>query len=75
MPQSIFLVDSSIAENIAFGLPFKEIDLDRVKRAAQQAQIVEFIESMPQGYLSSVGERGIRLSGGQQQRIILYVLF
>ena len=69
VPQSIFLVDSSIAENIAFGLPFKEIDLDRVKRAAQQAQIAEFIESMPQGYLSSVGERGIRLSGGQQQRI------
>ena len=43
--------------------------MDRVKRAAQQAQIAEFIESMPQGYLSSVGERGIRLSGGQQQRI------
>ena len=69
VPQSIYLTDSSIAENIALGEPRESIDLDRVKRAARQAQIAEFIESRPEGYAVSVGERGIRLSGGQRQRI------
>jgi ATP-binding cassette subfamily B protein len=69
VPQSIFLADSSIAENIAFGLPKQEIDLMRVKYAAEQAQIASFIESRPEGYESLVGERGIQLSGGQRQRI------
>ena len=69
VPQSIYLADSSIAENIAFGVPRHEIDLARVKQAAVQAQIASFIEASPEGYGSFVGERGIRLSGGQRQRI------
>jgi ABC-type multidrug transport system fused ATPase/permease subunit len=69
VPQSIYLADSSIAENIAFGVPRQQIDLARVKQAAEQAQIASFIEASPEGYRSFVGERGIRLSGGQRQRI------
>jgi len=69
VPQSIYLADSSIAENIAFGVPRQAIDLARVRQAAEQAQIAGFIESSPEGYASFVGERGIRLSGGQRQRI------
>ena len=69
VPQSIFLADISIAENIAFGVPRKAIDMDRVRQAAQQAQIAKFIESRRKGYNELVGERGVRLSGGQRQRI------
>jgi ABC-type bacteriocin/lantibiotic exporter with double-glycine peptidase domain len=69
VPQSIYLADASIAENIAFGVPPDQIDLDRVRQAANQAQIAEFIEGRPEGYSAIVGERGIRLSGGQRQRI------
>jgi ABC-type multidrug transport system fused ATPase/permease subunit len=69
VPQSIYLADSSIAENIAFGIPREQINLNRVRHAAEQAQIAGFIESSPQGYDTFVGERGIRLSGGQRQRI------
>jgi len=69
VPQMIYLADRSIAENIAFGIAPAELDLQRVKLAAQQAQIAEFIESSPRGYNTFVGERGIRLSGGQRQRI------
>jgi ATP-binding cassette, subfamily B, bacterial PglK len=69
VPQSIFLVDSSIGENIAFGVKRDKIDFDRVRRAAEQAQIAEFIESRPKAYNEIVGERGVRLSGGQRQRI------
>lgn len=69
VPQSIYLADSSIAENIAFGLPKDQIDMLKVRLAAEQAQIGGFIESSPSGYNSFVGERGIRLSGGQRQRI------
>ena len=69
VPQSIYLADSSIAENIAFGVPIHEIDYSRVEDAAKQAQISGFIESSAEGYSSYVGERGIRLSGGQRQRI------
>lgn len=69
VPQSIFLADTTIAENIAFGIPSDQIDLERVRNAAQQARIAEFIESSPDGYGAIVGERGVRLSGGQRQRI------
>ena len=69
MPQSIYLADSSIAENIAFGIPKQKIHLARMRQAAEQAQIARFIESNPEGYDTFVGERGIRLSGGQRQRI------
>ena len=69
VPQVIYLADSTIAENIAFGIHPLEIDMERVRRAARQAQIDSFIEASDQGYKSLVGERGIRLSGGQRQRI------
>jgi ABC-type bacteriocin/lantibiotic exporter with double-glycine peptidase domain len=69
VPQSIFLADTSFAQNIAFGVPPYEIDFERVRKAANQAQIANFIEADPQGYLAMVGERGVRLSGGQRQRI------
>lgn len=69
VPQSIYLTDASLAENIAFGIPREAIDMQRVRQAAVQAQIAEFIESRSDGYDAYVGERGIRLSGGQRQRI------
>lgn len=69
VPQSIYLADSTIAENIAFGVPPGAIDMDRVRQAARHANISEFIESSPRGYQTYVGEQGIRLSGGQRQRI------
>jgi len=69
VPQTIFLIDSSVEENIAFGIPKDQIDSQRVRYAAQQAQIADSIESWPKQYQTFVGERGIRLSGGQRQRI------
>jgi ABC-type bacteriocin/lantibiotic exporter with double-glycine peptidase domain len=69
VPQTIFLADATIAENIALGVGLKDIDYDRVKEAAQRARISSTIDSMEFGYHSIVGERGARLSGGQRQRI------
>jgi ABC-type multidrug transport system fused ATPase/permease subunit len=69
VPQAIFLSDSSIAENIAFGVDREKVDMDRVREAARKAALAEFIEAMPQQYDTAVGERGVRLSGGQRQRI------
>ena len=69
VPQNIYLSDSSFAENIAFGIPKKDIDMSKVRKAAQQSQIAAFIETSPMGYDSFVGEHGIRLSGGQRQRV------
>ncbi len=69
VPQNIYLTDSSIAENIAFGVHRQHIDFARLRDAAAQAQISSFIESQQKGYESFVGERGISLSGGQRQRI------
>jgi ATP-binding cassette subfamily B protein len=69
VPQSIYLSDSSIEENIAFGLPKEDIDPSRLRLAAKQAQIDKVIESWPEKYQTKVGERGVRLSGGQRQRI------
>ena len=69
VPQSIYLADTTLAENIAFGVAPHAIDLQRVQQVARQAQIAEFIESRSEGYNARVGERGVRLSGGQRQRI------
>ena len=69
VPQEIFLSDQTIEENIAFGVDKELIDLARVKNAAFQAQISNFIEGLPRKYHTKVGERGARLSGGQMQRI------
>ena len=69
VPQAIFLTDGSVAENIAFGVPCDEIEMTRVQQAAAKAAIADFIDTLPRGYDTLVGERGIRLSGGQRQRI------
>ena len=69
VPQSIYLADCSIGENIAFGIPRNLIDFDRVRQCAEQAQISTIIESWSNGFETMVGERGVRLSGGQRQRI------
>ena len=69
VPQAIFLADSTIEENIAFGVPKDQINHERVRQAACRAQIADIIESWPKQYQTFVGERGIRLSGGQRQRI------
>lgn len=70
VPQDIFLIDDTIARNVAFGLPEDEIDPVRLREACATAQILDFIETdLPAGFDTIVGERGIRLSGGQRQRI------
>ncbi len=69
VPQTVYLSDATIMENIAFGVPKDEIDLEKVKHAAEQAQLASTIAQWRSGYLSRVGEGGIRLSGGQKQRI------
>jgi ABC-type multidrug transport system fused ATPase/permease subunit len=70
VPQDIFLIDDTIARNIAFGLPDDEIDPQQLREACATAQILDFIETeLPDGFDTIVGERGIRLSGGQRQRI------
>jgi ABC-type multidrug transport system fused ATPase/permease subunit len=69
VPQSIYLADATIAENIAFGVPMGQIDMDRVRQAASHADIADFIAGLAGGYGAAVGERGVRLSGGQRQRI------
>ena len=69
VPQNIYLSDSTIEENIAFGIPKEQINHQQVEKAAQKAQIAELIKEWKDGYQTFVGERGIRLSGGQRQRI------
>lgn len=70
VPQHVFLLDDTIAANIAFGIPKKSIDLEMVRRTAALANLRQFIESeLPDGYDTITGERGVRLSGGQRQRI------
>jgi len=70
VPQQIFLTDDTVAGNIAFGVPQDGIDMAMVERAARIANLHEFVsQDLPLGYLTKVGERGVRLSGGQRQRI------
>ena len=69
VPQSIFLSEGTIAENIAFGLPSADIDLKQVNKAIALANLTELVEELPDGINTKVGERGIQLSGGQRQRI------
>jgi ABC-type multidrug transport system fused ATPase/permease subunit len=69
VPQTIFLSDDSIARNIAFGLPGDAIDVERAIEASRKAQLHDFVQTLPQGYDTLVGERGVRLSGGQRQRL------
>ena len=67
--QSIYLCDDSIRRNVAFGVPEKNINDGAVRRALKAAQLDEFVDSLPAGADTFVGERGVRLSGGQRQRI------
>ncbi len=67
--QSIFLSEGTIAENVAFGLPSNQIDLDQVNHALEIAHLSEFVKSLKNGINTKVGERGVQLSGGQRQRI------
>jgi len=69
IPQSIFLSDDTVRGNIAFGIPNDQIDDKAVWKALEQAQLKEFVESLPDKLETAVGERGVRLSGGQRQRI------
>ena len=69
VPQNIFLTDSSIIENIAFGVQNEKIDLEKVKKICRIVELYKFIENLPKKYNSMVGERGILVSGGQRQRI------
>ncbi len=69
VPQSIFLIDDSVAKNIAFGIASSEIDFERLKEAARKANILDFIFEQKEGFEFRVGENGGRLSGGQRQRI------
>ncbi|MBP2281467.1 HlyD family secretion protein [Psychrobacter sp. PL19] len=69
VPQSIFLSEGTIAENIAFGLPAADIDLEQVNKTLQLAHLTELVAQLPDGVNTKVGERGVQLSGGQRQRI------
>ena len=67
--QSIYLADETIRNNVAFGIDDDKIDEDKVWKALEEAQIKDFVKSLPEGLDTMVGERGVRLSGGQRQRI------
>ena len=69
IPQTIFMIDSTIRKNVAFGIADEEIDDNRVWEVLKEAQLDEFVRSLPDGLDTGIGERGIRLSGGQRQRI------
>ena len=69
VPQSIYLADVSVRENVAFGEPEECISDERVRHALEQANLLNFVDELPDGIYTHVGDRGVRLSGGQRQRI------
>ncbi|MBO5057674.1 MAG: ABC transporter ATP-binding protein [Lachnospiraceae bacterium] len=69
IPQSIYLIDESIRDNIAFGIDADKIDEKRIWEVLKEAQLKEFVEELPEGLDTTIGDRGVRLSGGQRQRI------
>lgn len=69
IPQSIYLVDEPIRNNIAFGIADDEIDDERIWQVLEEAQLKEFIQTLPEGLDTTIGDRGVRLSGGQRQRL------
>lgn len=69
IPQSIYLVDEPIRNNIAFGIADEEIDDDRIWQVLEEAQLKDFIKTLPEGLDTAIGDRGVRLSGGQRQRL------
>lgn len=71
VPQTVFLIDDTVRNNIAFGIPEEQIDDDLIWRALEQAQLKNVVEKMPQGLDTILGERGVKISGGQRQRIAI----
>lgn len=69
VPQSIYLTDDTLVNNIAFGIPEKDIDLNKINLAIEAAQLGDFISKLPEGLNTNVGERGVKMSGGQRQRL------
>jgi ABC-type multidrug transport system fused ATPase/permease subunit len=69
VPQDVYILDDSLMANIAFGIPDEEVDPDALERVIRQAQLTQFVDDLPDGINSTVGERGLRISGGQRQRI------
>jgi len=69
VPQHVYLMDTTIRKNVAFGLPEEVIDNGRIESALRQANLMEFVHALPHGWDTEVGERGVRLSGGQRQRL------
>lgn len=71
VPQSLFLLDDAIRNNIAFGVPEEEIDEDKVYKSLEEAQLKYFVENLPEGLDTNLGEQGLKVSGGQRQRIAI----
>lgn len=69
VPQAIFIADTTIAENIAFGISLDKIDFEKIRKICEQVELHKFVSKLPESYLTKVGERGASLSGGQRQRI------
>jgi ABC-type multidrug transport system fused ATPase/permease subunit len=69
VPQHVYLMDTTLRRNVAFGLPEKSISDEQVERALRQSNLLEFVQTLPNGWDTEVGERGVRLSGGQRQRL------
>lgn len=69
IPQSIYLIDESIRDNIAFGIDGDKIDDRRIWEVLEEAQLKEFVEKLPEGLDTTIGDRGVRISGGQRQRL------
>lgn len=69
IPQMIFMLDDTIRANVAFGIPKENVAEEQVWRALEEAQLKDFVESLPEGLDTTIGERDVRLSGGQRQRI------
>ena len=69
IPQTIFMIDDTIKNNIAFGVPEREIEEERVWEVLEEAQLADHIRSLPNGINTGIGEKGVRMSGGQRQRL------
>lgn len=71
VPQNVFLIDDTVRNNILFGVDEKDVDEKQIWHAIEQAQLKEFVENLPQGLDTVLGERGVKISGGQRQRIAI----
>lgn len=69
IPQMIYMLDDTIRANVAFGCPQEKLEDEKIWKALEEAQLREFVESLPEGLDTMIGERGVRVSGGQRQRI------